>query len=202
MSEVLLTIGGQPVNVSYHEHVWWIGELLIDADGSPRAYGPSGTDPLDDLGNAGYPGNWWGIATNTQEPDGTPIIQDDKDPCPGYYVSTTAYVLPAFNYSDPRRYLDSEKVVFIVVPHSVVKATIGACKGCRARMTDLHANIYVDCVVGDIGPSDHLGEASIAAAKYFDINSDPKCGGSSDAKRWRYDIWPGIAAEGYVLQPG
>jgi hypothetical protein len=106
------------------------------------------------------------------------------------------------NYSDPRRYLDSEKVVFIVVPGCVVKATRGACKGCKARLTDLNSNTYVDCVVGDIGPSDQMGEASIAAAKHFDVNSDPKCGGSSDSKRWRYDIWPGIAAEGYVLQPG
>jgi hypothetical protein len=202
MSEVLLTVGGKPVHSSYQEHVWWIGELMIDADGSPRAYGPPGTDALDDLANAGYPRNWWGIATNTQEPDGTPIIQDDKDPCPGYYVSTTAYVLPGFPYSDPRRYLNSEKVVFIVVPRSVVKATVGACKGCKARITDLYASTYVDCVVGDIGPCDQMGEASMAAAKYFNVNSDPKCGGSSDAKRWRYDMWPGSPAEGYVLQAG
>ena len=202
MSEVLLTIDGQPVNVSYHEHVWWIGELMIDADGSPRAYGPSGTDPLDDLKNAGYPGNWWGIATNTQEPDGTPIIQDDKDPRPGYYVSTTAYVLPAFNYSDPRRYLDSEKVVFIVVPHSVVKATIGACKGSMGAHDGSVCQYLRRLCCWRHRAVRSSGRSVDCSEKYFVINSDAKCGGSSDAKRWRYDIWPGIAAQGYVLQPG
>jgi hypothetical protein len=202
MSEILMYVGGQPVNINYQEHVWWVGELTVDADGSPRAYGPEGTDPLDYLANAGYPGNWWGIATDSQDYDGNPIEQGGNDPYPGYYVSTTAYVVPGFPYSDPRRYLDSEKIVFIVVPMPVLKSTTGICKGCRARMTDLHTKVYVDCVVGDVGPSDHLGEASMAAAKYFDINSDPKSGGSSDSKRWRYDIWPGIVAEGYVLQAG
>lgn len=201
-SEVLMTISGAPVNVRYQEHVWWIGEMTIDADGSPRAYGPEGTEPLDYLGNAGYPGNWWGIATHNQEADGQPIVQDKDDPWPGYYISTTAYVVEGFPYSDPRHYLDSENVVFSVVPMSVLKATVGVCKGCRARITDLHTSVYVDCVIGDVGPSDHMGEASMAAAKYFDVNPDPKCGGSSDEKRWRYDMWPGLAAEGYVLQPG
>jgi hypothetical protein len=202
MSEILMYVGGQPVNISYQEHVWWVGELTVDADGSPRAYGPEGTDPLDYLANAGYPGNWWGVATHNQEPDGNPIEQGGDDPYPGYYVSTTAYIWSQFPHSDPRRYLNSEKVVFIVAPMPVIKQTSGKCKGCRARMTDLHTKTFVDCVVGDIGPSDHLGEASMAAAAYFGINDDPKSGGSSDSKRWRYDIWPGIAAEGYVLQSG
>jgi hypothetical protein len=201
MSEVLLKIGGEPVYIEHAgEHVWWTGEMTIDADGSPRAYGPSGTEPLDYLGNAGYPGNWWGIATDTQQSDGNPIIQGGRDPWPGYYVSTTAYVVPGYYYSDPRHYLDSEKICFSVIPGNVRKATVGICKGCKARITDNNTGKVLECVIGDIGPSDHMGEASMAAAEFFGIDPNPKNGGSSDESRFKYECWPGIAAEGYVLQ--
>lgn len=200
MSEVLLTIEGKPVYISYQEHVTWTAGMTVDADGSPRAYGPSGTEPLDYLANAGEPGNWWGIATHNQEADGTPIVQGSKDPWPGYYVSTTAYIIKEFQHSDPRHYLDSETIPFVVVPGNVRKATDGVCKGCRARVTDKQTRSVLDCVIGDIGPSDHMGEASIAVAKYFDLNADPKTGGSDDLDRFFYEMWPGLAAEGYVLQ--
>jgi Fungal chitosanase of glycosyl hydrolase group 75 len=200
MSEVLLTIQGKPVFIDHGEHVWWNGEMTIDADGSPRAYGPEGTDPLDYLGNAGYPGNWWGIATYSNEPDGEPVIQGKNDPCPGYYVSTTAYLVAGYKHTDPRRYLNSETICFAVIPGNVRKATVGICKGCKARITDKNKGKVLNCVIGDIGPSDHMGEASIAVAKFFGINPDPKKGGSSDTTRWQYECWPGVAAEGYTLQ--
>jgi hypothetical protein len=208
MSEVLLKIGGVPVFIDYYdngkEYVYWTGEMTIDADGSPRAYGPSGTKPLDYLANAGSPGNWWGIATDNQESDGVPIVQGTEDPWPGYYVSTTAYLVPGYKWSDPRRYLDSEAVLFTVVPGNVRKATVGICKGCRARVTDKKSREgkgkAVECVIGDVGPSDHMGEASIALARFFGVNPNPKSGGSSDKTRFQYEMWPGVAAKGYALQ--
>jgi hypothetical protein len=202
MSEVLLTIAGVPVYIDTEvsEHLSWTGEFTVDADGSPRAYGPKGTQPLDYLGNAGYPGNWWGIVTDTNEPDGDPIIQGKNDPRPGYYVSCTAYLVPGYYYYDPRRYLDSEHVLFAVIPGNVRKACVGICKGCKAKVTDKDSGKSVECVIGDIGPSDHLGEGSMALAQFFGLDPNPKCGGSSDTKRFLYECWPGVAAEGYVLQ--
>src|SRR6478672_2561316 len=35
-------------------------KMYIDADGSPRAYGPNNSG-LDWTANAGYPGNWWAL---------------------------------------------------------------------------------------------------------------------------------------------
>ena len=200
--EVLLKICGVPVyiNRSDGEHVWWTGEMTIDADGHPKCYGPSGTQPLDYLGNAGSPGNWWGVACDPNECDGDPIIQGGRDPCPGYYVSTTAYFVPGYYYSDPRCYLHSGDVPFMVIPGNVRKATVGKCKGCRGKVTDNKTGKTIDCVVGDIGPSDHMGEASMAVADFFGIDSNPKNGGSSDETRFRYECWPGVAMQGFVLQ--
>jgi len=195
---VLLRIGG--VNVERHPdgRVTWIGEMTIDADGSPRAYGPTGTKPLDYLGNAGRPGNWWGVVTDSY---GNPVKQGREDPYPGYFVSTTAYQRQEFKRTDPRRYLDSEKIPFIVVPGPLIYAVPEVVLGCKAEVIDRIGGRTVEALVGDIGPSKHLGEASIFVADSMGIRSDPKTGGSSDRSRWIYTIWPGVAARGFVLQP-
>lgn len=202
MSDVLMEVGGDPVYIAQQEHLWWVGELTVDGDGSPRCYGPKGCkpDPLDYLENAGHPGNWWGIATGNGQSDGNPVVQGKGDPYPGLYVSTTAYINKGFEHSDPRCYVDSETVPFIVIPSNVRKACEGICKGCLAVMIDRQQDMRLRCVVADIGPSDHLGEASIAAAKYFGINPDPKKGGSSDKNRWEYHCFPGLACPGFELQ--
>ena len=59
--------------------ITYTGEMTVCADGSPRAYGPEGCspEPLDYLGNAGYPGNWWGITTDKY---GNPYVQQDSSP--------------------------------------------------------------------------------------------------------------------------
>jgi hypothetical protein len=42
--------------------------LAIDCDGHPQAYHPDGSPPgVDYLANAGSPGNWWGIATDSDD---------------------------------------------------------------------------------------------------------------------------------------
>ncbi len=196
----LFTIKKEPVTLNADGSVQFLGELTIDADGSPRCYGPAGTKPLDYLANAGYPGNWWGIATHNGEPNGRPIVQSASDPYPGYYVSTTAYKNRGFKNGDPRRELNSEVVPFLVVPMKLVSAVRGVVLGCAGTITDARTGISVDCVVGDLGPNNHLGEASMAAAAALKVPNSPKRGGSS-ARMFTYKIWPGVAAKGYTLQP-
>lgn len=205
MSEVLLTVGGEPVYIEKQEYVYWTGEFTVNGDGSPRCYGPKGCKPtpLDYLGNAGSygpPQNWWAICTDDGTSSGDPIVQSKNNPYPGLFVSMTAYINSEYYYSDPRRYLDSEKVLFSVVPGNVRNATAGKCKGCRCVVTDNKTGTMCECVIGDIGPTNHLGEGSIALAKFFGLNADPKAGGSSDATRFKYEMWPGIPADGFILQ--
>lgn len=147
------------------------GGMNINADGSPRAYGPNGLG-LDYLANAGSPGNWWGIATNNV---GVPYVQEKDDPAPGHYVSTTAMTNPGYSASDPRRYVNSETVPFIVLPSNFpVKVPLGT----KARVT--FRGKSVDGIYADIGPRFQLGEASIAMANKLGINSDPKRGGTKE----------------------
>jgi hypothetical protein len=204
--KVLLTVSGTPV---YWDGtvIEYTGEMTSCADGSPRAYGPEGCHPapLDYLGNAGYEGNWWGVTVDRY---GNPYVQQeghpDMHPYPSLYVSCTAYYHQAYPEYDCRRWVDAEKVLFSVIPSSVRSAVGPKFLGCKATITDLKSKNSkhkktVECVCAEIGPSNHLGEASMAVCSLFGLKADPKAGGSSDKKRFLYQFWPGVSADGWVL---
>jgi peptidoglycan hydrolase-like protein with peptidoglycan-binding domain len=146
--------------------------MSIDADGSPHAYNPSNTG-LDALGNAGRPGNWWGLSTNSS---GKPYVQGPNDPAPGYYVSTTALADARFPPSDPRRYVDSEKVPFIAIPPQLRDQ--GVKLGDLVAVRNERTGKTVFAVVADVGPRDHLGEGSIKLAQELGLNADARRGGA------------------------
>jgi hypothetical protein len=162
--------------------IFFYAGLHIDADGSPRAYHPEKGKGLDYLANAGSPGNWWGIAV---DPQGKPYIQGPDDPAPGYYISTTALVNSQYAVNDPRRYIDSETVPFIVLPSNFpAKIKLGT----KCRVTDVQRNVSVEAIYADRGPRFQLGEGSIALAKALGINPDPKKGGTE--RKLLYEILP------------
>jgi hypothetical protein len=201
--KVLLKISGVPVywdaEVGLIEYV---GEMTCCADGSPRAYGPEGCSPaaLDYLGNAGYPGNWWGVVTDS---DGEPVVQKkgqpEKWPHPSLYVSCTAYGHGEYPKEDCRHWVDAETVQFSVIPSSVRMAVPPKFMGCRAKVTDKKHGKVLECVCAEVGPSTHMGETSMAVCEFFGLSSNPKSGGSSDKKRWLYQFWPGVAFEDWEL---
>jgi hypothetical protein len=165
----------------------WASGFAVDADGSPRAYAPahSGLVGLDALGNAGGPGNWYGVVTR----DGEPVVQGPGDPCPGYLVSATALVDPSKSDTDPRRYVDSETVPYISIPPELLH------RGCR--MGDLATVVYkeraVGAVLADVGPRGKLGEGSIALATALGIPNSPRNGGvNGDGVYWV--LFPGTGA--------
>lgn len=177
--------------------------MAIDADGangqsSAPVYAPRGFTPapLDFLANAGGPGNWFGVVTK----DGVPITQGSDDPCPGAYISATSYEHKNFERFDPRRYVDANAVVYIVLPSHWRMQAKGVVLGCRARVLDTHTGNEIWGAVLDFGPKAKIGEASIACARAFGIPSSPKNGGTEE-KRFIYTFFPGIAAEGFELQP-
>jgi len=154
--------------------------LQVDADGSPRAYHPKGSpglDGLDYLADAGSPGKWWGIATDNGKMDGNPIIQGPNDLAPGFYVSTTALENPQFALGDPRRYIDSERVPYIVLPGGLPSAPK---LGAQALVINLRNQSIVRAIFADIGPRDKIGEGSIALAVALGIPANPRTGGCSD----------------------
>lgn len=167
------TIGGvSTYQVQGKQGVAFKGGLSVDADGSPHAYHPANTG-LDALANAGRPGNWWGLATDSR---GKPVVQGANDPAPGYYVSTTALADPRFKPTDPRRYVDSEKIPFIAMPPQLKSQ--GVQLGDLVAVRNERTGKTVFAVVADVGPKDHLGEGSIKLAQELGLNANPRNGGA------------------------
>ncbi len=184
---VALTIAGVKVWLEDEVYSWTAG-MAIDADGGYRTYAPLPLKGLDYLANAGGPGNWYGIVTR----NGVPVVQGPNDPFPGFYISATTYQWPQFGKYDPKRYVDSETVPFIVVPPGVRKHPVDKVLGCRATVT--YKGKTIEAVVADTGPAKKIGEASMACAKALGIPSSPKNGGR-EVKDVLYKIWPGIPAK-------
>lgn len=186
--------------------------MAIDADGANGqtggipVYAPDGYTPapLDFLANAGGPGDWYGVVTDTGEDDGDPIKQKPGDPAPGAYVSATSYRWPTLARTDPLAYVDAASVPYIVLPGHWRAKAVGVVCGCKATVKDTTTGKVLETGVMDFGPKAKLGEASIACAKFFGIPSSPKNGGT-ETKRFIYTFFPGVPAviDGvtYQLQP-
>ena len=176
---LLATLGGVAVH-RLADVIYWQGGLQIDADGSPHAYHPVSAKGLDRLANAGHPGDWWGLACNGS---GFPFVQGKSAPAPGYYVSTTALADPGKFASDPRRYVDSETIPFLVLPCAQSQIfNPGGLNG-AARLGDFAVVVNLangkkaGAIVADVGPSAQIGEGSIALAQALGVPSDPRTGG-------------------------
>lgn len=185
----------------------FIAGMAIDGDGangqsSAPVYAPKGytPEPLDYLANAGGPGDWYGIVTHSGAQNGTPVVQEFGDPAPLAYVSATSYKFSGKDRKDPRAYLDSNAVPFIVVPSHWRNEVEGIVLGCRATIHDKHSCKILEAIVGDFGPRNKTGEASIACAKFFGVPSSPKNGGTEE-KRFTYVFYPDVAVAGYELIP-
>jgi len=185
LSTFLANIGG--VNVSTRgDLIYWTGGLAVDADGSPRAYHPQDTPGLDALANAGHPGNathcgnWWGILKDNR---GNPVVQTGADPAPGFYISTTSLSDGSRAWDDPKRFVDSETVPYIVIPPLFLGF---AGKGGVCRLGDLAVAVNlangrkVPCIIADVGPANEIGEGSIALAQALGVPCSARTGGCED----------------------
>lgn len=173
--------------------------MAVDGDGangqsSAPVYAPKGWgETLDYLANAGGPGDWYGIVTDTGEADGEPVVQGPNDPAPGAYVSATSYEFSGYDRTDPLRYVDANAVPYIVIPSNWRKLARGVVLGCRATVLDTGNGAMLEAGVFDFGPKSKAGEASIACARYFGVPESPKNGGT-DSLRFVYTFWPGTPA--------
>lgn len=147
--------------------------MTIDADGAPNAYHPDNTG-LDDLSNAGGPGNWEGLAKDRY---GDPYVQGPDDPFPGYFVSATALVDRTRAVNDPLRYVDASKIPYVVLPGGMARQ-LGARPGDFAVVLNQRNSKMSYAIFGDVGPSDRIGEGSVALAENLGIRSDARNGGA------------------------
>lgn len=189
--ELVVQVGPVPVwKLPGTEALAYESGLAVDADGAPDAYGPEGRG-RDALANAGKPGSWWGVVTDTGKASGTPVVQGPSDPKPGFYVSSTSLQDPAKAASDPRRYVDSSTVPYVAISPRLLKRSLagGAQLGDVVAVANRTNGKVSYAVVADVGPKDKLGEGSIALAEALGVSGDPRHGGT--AKGILYVVFPG-----------
>jgi hypothetical protein len=212
MSRKIGTINGSDIVENDDKSVTFTAGARLDGDG---ANGQFGSDPcyapksysgttLDALANAGGPGNWFGVVTDTGKNSGTPVVQGSGDPCPGAFISATALHLlgsdgKALPNSSPFKYVDSATVAYVVVPPLIISGVAGVVLGCRAVVTNTRNGQSVEAVVADVGPSAKIGEISVACAKAIGVPAGegathPANSGGTDDRIVQYQIFPGVAA--------
>jgi len=162
--------------------------MSIDADGAPKAYHPVSSQGLDALGNAGKPGNWWALVTDNGKSNGSPIVQKETDPAPGFYISTTALEDTTKARTDPRRYVDSATIPYVVLPPDAIK-TLKAKMGDFTIVINSKNHKLSQAIIADQGPKGQIGEGSIALAEALGIPSNPRHGGA--ARGVLYLVFPG-----------
>lgn len=210
MSRILGTIEGVKIREDDNDRVYYTANATIDADGSNAQSGARAAYMVNDKGtdylaNGGMKMRNGKVVCAHDWARDIVILGADNQPkvFPGGVIaSMTWYRHQNLKKDDPKAYVDSETVPYVVVPPLIVQKTVGVVRGCAAKIT--YKGKTCVCVVADKGPSSKLGELSIAAARAIGIPSSPKSGGISD-NSILYELWPGLAAVvngfQYQLQP-
>lgn len=178
-------IGGVPIyQTPDGSAVYFTGKMDVDADGSPHAYNADNTGLDSNRNGKDQQGNWVGVLTDTA---GKPLKQGPDDPAPGYYISTTSLQDETRPKSDPRRYVDSEQIPFIVLPGGQLGS---AGLGDYAVVINLKNGKRISAIAADVGPKHKVGEASIAVAKALLGNklANARTGGTDEGIR--YVVFP------------
>lgn len=186
--------------------VFYTAGAAIDADGANGQNGGPAAYRVDDSGsealaNGGMAISGGKVICRHDWARDIVILGPDKEPRVfggGIIASMTWYRRPGMDKDDPEAYVDAETVPYVVVPPMIVQRTAGVVRGCRARVS--YRGKQVDCVVADRGPTNKIGELSIAAARALGLPASPRHGGTQEPELL-YELWPGKAAPGFTLIP-
>jgi hypothetical protein len=164
------TVGSKPVfKLKDKTAMFFRSDLAVDADGSPRAYHPTNDKLALDFKANGFP-------FAVLHVNGKPHIQGTSDPAPGFFVSMTSLEDKSKEVTDPRRYVDSEVIPYVVLP-PVLRGNGKAKLGDFAIVINKKNGKSSFAIFVDIGPKTKLGEGSIALAAALDVKKNPKTGG-------------------------
>jgi hypothetical protein len=183
----IYSVSGESIDNTQKSQLFKAG-LMIDCDGSPRAYGPnnSGIDYTANGGNdtSGKAGAWWGGPVGK---DNKPIVQKIYEPQPGLYVSGTSLINSTYPEDSQYRYVDAESIPFFVLPGTHQN---GAKPGDVGLLYNTKSGDNCYGIFADVGPSSKIGEASMRMATALKINSSPKTGGT-ETRIIVYLVFPG-----------
>jgi hypothetical protein len=188
-------VGIDIIRISEKAYTYKTSHVAIDADGSPRAYGP-GDIGLDYNANAGYkPGSngWHNVLVADPVDQSRPYVQT-KGPTKGFFVSTTTLydendAVPA---TDPAKYVDAGTIPYIVFPGGFYAKNGTGGWGDVAIVRSLANGKESAAIVADGGPkNDPLGEISIALASALGgVNPNPRNGRGTPPTPLQYVIFP------------
>jgi hypothetical protein len=85
----------------------------------------------------------------------------------------------------------------MVVPPMIIRGVAGIVMGCHCVVTNTANDRSVEAVVADGGPSNHLGEISVACAKAIGVpigSRYPANGGGARSPTIVYRLYPGTPA--------
>jgi hypothetical protein len=204
------TIDGEGIECKVFEEadgrVHFVADADIDADGANGQNGAKaaymvGNTGSEHLANGGMAMRGDKVVCAQDWAKDIVILGTDGEPREfpgGIIASKTWYRYAGRAADDPAAYVDSQTVPYIVVPPLIIQGVQGVVRGCKARAS--WKGRSVDCVVADKGPRSKIGELSIAAAEALGMRSSPRAGGV-DGAEVTYELWPGVAAPGFELQP-
>jgi hypothetical protein len=184
-----LTVPPNPATETKPKHAYrladgsavFLGQLFVDADGAAKAYHKDDSKALDNLVNAGVPGNWWALATDAPGcgPSGKPLVQKAGDPAPGNYVAMTSMVNPSVkDCSKPANYVNAETIPYVALSKKIRAFDYPHNEGALALVLNTQNGKKAFAVFADQAPDYGFGEGSIYLNKLLGNNPDPKTGGT------------------------
>jgi hypothetical protein len=180
--------------------VYFKADYDLDFDGSPRAYNPKNTG-IEENGNAKNSAGEFSESIILFK-NKKPYLQKANDPFFGFFISLTSLKLQNFPDTSVRRYVDSEKIPYYVLPGKKLEVA-GVEKGDIGLIFNTKTNKSTFAIFADSGPVTIIGEGSIALAKAIGINTRVndrgKIVGGVDEGNILYIVFPrsGKGGDGY-----
>lgn len=185
-------------------YIFGTTRVAVDADGAPNAYHPDdvglhctkGTTfkGLDCPANAGYPDSHWWPSVLVPDPTNPnrAYVQPASSEFAGFFVSQTSLRDTSKPLTDPKKYVDSRNIPYIVFPGQFHKMKGTGTTGDLGYAFNLANGKQSPFVVAEIGPpSAKLGEMSIAlAAALGGTNPNPRTGAGTPSGQFAYVIFP------------
>lgn len=192
-------------NASGTAYTYVTDHTAVDADGAPNAYHPDDvgkncrTDPhlgLDCPANAGFPNTDWWDSVLVADPSNPsrPFVQASGE-FTGFFIAMTWLADPTTPATDPRRFVDSRTVPYMVFPGSQFAQLSGTgFKGDVGFAINKNTRKSTAFIVADQGggADARLGEGSIALfAALGGQNINPRTGAGVAPGPTRYVLFPG-----------
>lgn len=185
-------------------YVFSPSQAKVDADGAPNAYHPAdiglhctkgtGFKGLDCPANAGYPNSDWWQSVLVPDPKNPKFafVQPQNVEFAGFFVTQTTLSDSTKPATDPKKYVDSRHIPYIVFPGPFRKMKGTGDMGDFGFAINITNGKASEFIVAEAGPSDaKLGEISIGLATALGgTNPNPRTGSGAPNGKIIYVVFP------------